>query len=368
VSYEVKYLNMFTDRHFYKSLLLTVILLSFHTQFLHAQQPSASFNLENLKNNKLVSQHEVSWLRDSLPADERNHLFAILSTLSSPAAAQLLPSDFYLDGSTSTNGIKSLMDSLAVRPPDDTAGYIRVAYLAAKLREVFLIDQRKNTHYITRFTGEQLKLPTYNPKAINKKINLNFDYEPANIIFNILSTPDIKLEEIEKRIMVHQFDMLYIHHAQSFYLYPLNKERLAACLEKASSTNPVDVLYRWINPYGLLNYTEVKNNIEGYKQLITTLSANEKNIFDYIRATISPFLPDSAHYSRKVSFFMINGSDGWGAGDVTAIDLNYFKDDYSQLIPDFAHETFHSGQSAVTVTDKQKRPENEKTFVSILVS
>ena len=350
-----------------QTLFIIAGCILINTQLVNAQvNTKFTFSFDDLKNNKNIRTNELEWLRDSVPPAERNNLLNMVNALSSPAAAQLLPANFYLDGSFNIGGASAYIDSLAVRPPDDTAGIIRVAYLCARLRKIFINDQAKNTDYITKFSGEQLRLPAYDVKKVNHNIHLSFDYEPANILLDILSTPDIKVEEIEKRINLHQFDMLYVHHAQSFYKFPLNKERLAICLEKAASTNAIDIIYRYINPYGLLNYTEVKSNLSEYKNLIHTLSVNENNIFNYINVTISPFLPDSAHFSRKVSFFMISNSDGWGAGDVTAIDLNYYKDDYSSLIPDFAHETFHSGQAAVHVSKKYQRPVNEQAFVDIL--
>jgi hypothetical protein len=185
-------------------------------------------------------------------------------------------------------------------------------------------------------------------------------------VMDILATPDISYYDILKKVDLRQFDALYEHHNQSFYPTPLNKERMALCLEKAASTKPLDKLYRYLNPSGLLHFTDVKNNLTGYEKQIATLIKNETEIFDYIKETISTFLPPNAKFKRKVSFFFINDSDGWGSGDVTAVDLNYYKDDYAKLIPVLAHETYHSGQNAVALTDSTKRPDNTQQFVDIV--
>jgi hypothetical protein len=67
---------------------------------------------------------------------------------------------------------------------------------------------------------------------------LSFDYAPAEIVLNILETPNITYQEIMEKINIRQFQALYNHHSQSFYTTPLNKERMAMCLSKASSNEP----------------------------------------------------------------------------------------------------------------------------------
>ena len=60
---------------------------------------------------------------------------------------------------------------------------------------------------------------------------------------------------------LYQFDQLIKHRHASFYPNPLNKERLATCLEIAASTKPLDQLYKYMNPVGLLYFTDIKTNL-----------------------------------------------------------------------------------------------------------
>ena len=93
---------------------------------------------------------------------------------------------------------------------------------------------------------------------------------------------------------------------------------------------------------------------------------NEESIFEYINASISPYLPADTKFSRKVSFFFINGADGWSTDGVTAIDLNYYKDDYKKLFPLLVHETYHSGQSAVAINSSIEREESAQSFIEAI--
>lgn len=331
-----------------------------------SQSTKFAFDFEKIKENNNLPQREALWLQDNLSENEKNEVFNLLSTPSQPAAAQLLVSHFYLDGSYQRQSIKPYMDSFAIRPPDGEAGLIRVAYLVSKLRKELIAIKQIDPYYTAQFINEPIKIPAYNETKINKNIDLSFDYEPALVVLNILSRSNVSYEEILEKVNLNQFNELINHHNQSFYTIPLNKERLASCLQIATSTKPIDLLYKYVNPDGLLYFTDAKSNLKEYQKLVTDLSTSQVSIFKYINATISPFLPAATKFSRKVSFFIINDADGWASNDVTAIDINYFKDDYQKLLPLLTHETYHSGQHAVAITDTIKRDENVQLFVNDL--
>jgi len=346
-----------------KTRITTVLLF---TAMISFGQPTKSIDWETIKNNDKLPKQEVSWLHDNLTSDEFEEVIGLVSALSRPAAAQMLASHLYLDGSYTRSSIKPYLDSLIVRPPDGDAGTIRVAYLVSKLRKELIDIGKSNKFYTAEFSGALIKVPEFKDSNINKKIELSFDYQPALVILDILSEPDATYQDILQKLDLHQFDQLIKHHNQSFYPTPLNKERLVTCLEIATSTKPIDQLYKYMNPDGLLYFTDVKTNLLQYKQQVKALSENEQSIFKYINASIAPLLPSDARFSRKVSFFFIDGADGWASDDVTAIDLNYYKDDYLKLLPLLAHETYHSGQNAVAINDPTKREENIQFFAEVM--
>lgn len=341
------------------TVLLFIAMISFG-------QTTKSIDWETIKNNDKLPKKEVSWLHDNLTSNEFEEVIGLVSALSRPAAAQMLASHLYLDGSYTRSSIKPYLDSLAVRPPDGDAGTIRVAYLVSKLRKELIDIGKSNEFYTAEFSGALIKIPEFKDSNINKKIELSFDYQPALVILDILSDPDATYQDILQKLDLHQFDQLIKHHNQSFYPTPLNKERLATCLEIATSTKPIDQLYKYMNPDGLLYFTDVKTNLLQYKQQLKALSENEQSIFKYINASIASLLPSDARFSRKVSFFFIDGADGWASDDVTAIDLNYYKDDYLKLLPLLAHETYHGGQNAVAINDPNKREENIQFFAEVM--
>jgi hypothetical protein len=343
-----------------------IILTLLCATILQAQNSSFTFNWNLLKNDTQIPQREAIWLKENVSKQERDKAIQLVSALSKPEASQLLTSYFYMDGSYRSSINKKYLDSFAIRPPEGKAGIIRVAYLVSRLRHENFEILKTNKVYKDKFTKNQLNIPAYKEKQINKKINLKFDYRPANIILELLSNPKVSYQEIIKKTNLHQFKKMIDHRNQSFYKLPLNKELLATCLQVAASNKPIHKLYRYANPYGLLNFSDVKNNIEAYKNVMNNLSKNEKEIFNYINANISPLLPNKAKFDRKVSFFFMNGSDGWASGDVTGLDLNYYKDDYKTLLNVLMHETYHTGQNATSLNIKSNKKEPYKSFESTL--
>lgn len=344
-----------------KQLLVTLLLIS-STAF--SQSKTILFDWEKAKANKNFLQREAQWLNDSIPVDERDKAIALVSALSQPSSAQMLVGYAHIDGSY--HQLKKYLDSLSVRPPDGDAGIIRVAYLVAKLRSKLIARKNKNTMFRAAFKGEAIKVPAYNKTEINPNIKLSFDFQPTQVLLSIIGSEKSNYNDIAKSISLHQFDMLINHHNQSFYDTPLTKDRLIACLQIASSNKPLDVLYRYMNPDGLLNFTDVKDNFEWYKQQLKDIKQHEKEITSYINASISPLLPSNTAFNRKISFFYINGADGWQTDDVAAVDLNYYKDDYTTLLPVMVHETYHAGQSAVAINDTIERSESVQTFVDAI--
>ena len=271
--------------------------------FTFEQANASTITWNSLSKSKTVEK-EISWLNNNLTNEELNEVITLVSALSQPEASQLMVSHFYLDGSAQHKSIKPYLERLAMRPPSGNAGIIKVAYLAAKLHQSLIKLKQSNKYYVAQFSRSNFELPEYNGNDVNKKIRLSFDYQPAQVVLDILSTSDISYKEIITKISLRQFNELIRHRNQSFYPTPLTKEKLATCLQIASSTKPIDKLYRYINPYGLLNFTDVKQNLARYKQQINILKANETDMSDYINTQVSPYLPIKTQFSRRVSFFL----------------------------------------------------------------
>lgn len=318
----------------------------------HAQAASgvlaADWAWSTLRQTPGVDTSRVTWLERHVSVSDARALFAIIGQLSKPEVAQLVVERMYGDGSVGTD--RALADSLYLRPPSGVPGAVDVAYFATRLRETVLARARAGGAFATEFSGERLTVPAIASATRTtgaRRLTLRFDFAPAETLLAIVSTPNITADAATKRISTPLFDPLIRHRSQSFYPMPWSRELLGANLARAASTDPIDRLYIYAQPRGLLQYGDVSLHRERYRAVLRTLQQNEHAILAYVADTLSPYVPEGFSIERAVSIYFAGGADGWASSGATAFDLEYFKDDYQRLLNVIVHETYHGAQSAV---------------------
>ena len=309
-----------------------------------------------------VNRAEVSWLRTHQSAAEAATLFGLVARLSRPEVAQLLPSFLALDGTINFPAafIRPLADSFAQRPPGGAPGMVRVAYLTARFRaaEAAWLEER-GIAYRTEFEGNTY-LPSRSAAETIKagssrgiELRLAFDLSPAESLLALIRTPGLTIQDAERRLSTPSFDALIRHRSQSFYPIPLSREQLAWNIVAAKSDDPLAHLYRHAHPGAFYHFGDISAHQDEYLQLLRTLSGTQRAMLDDVAAQLIPFLPDETTLSRNVALYFADQSDGWGTSDVTALDIDWFKDDYTRLLALIAHETFHAVQHALRPSREQ---------------
>jgi hypothetical protein len=323
-----------------------------------AAQPSqpAATTWAQLEAAPGASPAQLAWLREHVGEDERNELAALVGALSAPAAAQIMASYLHADGSVLVpfTGARAMADSLAQRPPDGNAGRLHVAYLAARLRRstlegwgalgVFAADFRRPPSAAPRPAAAA---PAAVARPTGVTLRLRFEFAPAESLLAIIGTPDISAAAVMRRLDMPAFATLIGHRSQSFYQLPWTRELMAVNLSRAASTLPVDRLYAYANPKGFLDYGDVRRHLPRYRALIETMRADERSLLGEVEAGLAPYLPPGTRMDRTISVYFADGADGWASGNVAAVDLEWFKDDWPRLRTLLTHEAFHAAQSAV---------------------
>ncbi|GLC26094.1 DUF5700 domain-containing putative Zn-dependent protease [Roseisolibacter agri] len=303
-----------------------------------------------------ASSQEVAWLKAHLSDAERAEVSALVGALSAPAAAQVMGSYLFADGSVHVpfTGARALADSLYLRPADGLAGRVRVAYLAARLRVATREGWERLGVFATEFRGAPgdalAKAPTLDARvrpARGVTLDLRLDFAPAESLLAVVGTPDVAPTVAAARLRGPAFDALVAHRNQRFYSLPWTRELMALNVARAASTLPVDRLYAWANPKGFLDYADVARHGARYRALLDTLHVRGPALLDGVVARIAPYLPAGTRLDRTVSLFFADGADGWASSGVAAVDLEWFKDDWPRLRGTLTHETFHAAQAAV---------------------
>jgi hypothetical protein len=140
---------------------------------------------------------------------------------------------------------------------------------------------------------------------------------------------------------------MYQHRSQSFYSWPITREKWELALQQVSLGRPEHQLYAFVRPSGFLHLNEVKASAPAYRSFINALNANQGRFQDYVRTRIAQYVPDGTAFDRKVYLAFGRGSDGWGAAGVAAIDLEFHRQGLGTFLETLAHESFHSAQEEV---------------------
>jgi hypothetical protein len=211
------------------------------------------------------------------------------------------------------------------------------------------LEAMRTSSYRVTFDSAVFRLPPGFPTTttLPAGYRLSFDFAPIDTLLAIVTTANITPAAVLPRISTHPFDALIAHHSQSFYPVALSRELLALNLSHAASTQPLDRLYAYAAPMGLLHYADLRTNAKAYREMIGTLKSHERAILAHIATTIVRYAPPGTTLARRVSFFVADWSDGWGASDITAVDLEYYKGDLPRLVDVLLHETFHAAQGAI---------------------
>jgi hypothetical protein len=348
-------------RHWF-AVASALLLTAGGSRALAAQQAPPASTWAQLEAAPGASPTQVAWLRQHVGAAEREELAALVGALSAPAAAQLMASYLHADGSVLVpfTGARAMADSLAQRPPEGNAGRLHVAYLAARLRAstlagwstlgVFAADFRRPSDAPAAQTVRPAAHVAAGPavaRPAGVTVALRFDFAPAESLLAIVGTPDIAPAEVMRRLDTPAFATLLAHRSQSFYRLPWTRESMALHLSRAASTLPVDRLYAYANPTGLLHYGDVRRHLPRYRALIAAMRAGERALLREVEAGLVPFLPAGTRMDRTVAVYFGDGADGWASGGVAAVDLEWFKDDWPRLRATLVHEAFHAAQSMV---------------------
>jgi len=315
-----------------------------------------------------ADQDQVAWLEQNLPAEEANRLLDLVGALSDPASAQLLgatfmadPSFHYLWGKGAVGArLDTTFLALATRPPPGPAGAVHVAYHTARLRHEVLAWVDRSSTFAAAFTGATLSLPA-RPTPPGWRITL--DFRPAAAMLGLLARPDSA--ELAAFLDTPVMRALAAHRSQSFYEMVPTPDVVAANLRAAASDAPLDALYRYTFPVGLMHFADVRRNIDDYRRLVEELSVRAGRMESTVAARLAPYVPEGTRVERTVRFLFADGADGWGIGDVYAIDLEYFKDDVDRLLNTLLHETFHAAQDAV---DPGRRAAPESAADSVFLT
>jgi len=146
-----------------------------------------------------------------------------------------------------------------------------------------------------------------------------------------------------------------IKHRRSLGYIPkpwITKKRLGKFIKRAVSHKPLDMIWKWLNPWNLFGLADISINLQRYQRLIDTISYYGDDMVNQVLKRISVFAPKDVVFRDHCSFAVGWGVRGWATRKTCGVNIEHFKDDFRLLIRTISHETFHRLQLNVCPIDQ----------------
>ena len=175
----------------------------------------------------------------------------------------------------------------------------------------------------------------------NLKIVLELDLiEQILSLFNNPTQKNQLLPKITNNPIVHEL----IKHRNGLGYVPgpeFCPEFYRYHLENAISDDPVLNLWKMLHPWNFFDFADLWNHLEEYNQFYSTFSSNKVQLENLISSRLGVFIPPSMQITERVAFSVEWAIRGWATSKYAGLNIEYMKNNYSEIIKTIIHEVFH---------------------------
>jgi len=147
--------------------------------------------------------------------------------------------------------------------------------------------------------------------------------------------PKITNNPIVHELIKHRNGLGYVPGPEfclEFYIYHL---------KNAISDDPILNLWKMLHPWNFFDFADLWNHLEEYNQFYSTFSANKVQLENLISSRLGVFIPPSMHITERVAFSIEWAIRGWATSKYAGLNIEYMKNNYSEIIKTIIHEVFH---------------------------
>lgn len=318
-----------------------------------SKSPRTNAVINNLRN--IISRDDGHYILYQLSKMKPAHMIYQLSDLEKEQAEWgggfygLIP-DYFAD-----------RDSMIV--PDDFANLMESALALALIRKNnYEIISNPDFEYPIKFSGTQFKLPANYESTGNW--NLNFDFSFLDNLLTLFDREEVAMDEALRAASNPAIIEMLNHRRSLGYIpEPLpDTTDMARFIFHAASSEPVDMIWKWLNPWNDFCMADIYMNQKRYRELLDTLKANQSNMEKYILGRMYSFAPVNIDFSDRVSFAVNWGIRSWATENGLGTNIVQFKDNYPAMFRTMTHETFHRLQLQVCPVDSSRFAEGATGF------
>ena len=303
---------------------------------------------------ELIEAPEWDELRAQLPAEDLEFLLTEVVRIDPPERIDRL-SDLEREQAERGAGFHGMLPDQITGPlphPKDADGILRAATALTEIRKRNLeaIETAFSGDYPLAFSGQDL---SHTHVAAPEGWTLDFDLSSFRSLLSYLEAGQADPSLARAIAEMPAFTEMMRHRRELGYVpEPLiDGEGLAWCIEHAASPNPVDRIWRWLNPHNLFDLGDVAAHVASYRSLLDTLEGASNRLTDPILARIAAFTPAGTVFDDRLSFAVGWAIRGWATEATGGINLEHFKDGFLRMLDTLIHETFHRLQTRICRAD-----------------
>ncbi len=351
-----------------KFLLFIFILLSLKGS-VFGQNFKSRYNFDSYKNwewNELIKRadkgktiKDIEQIKKLLSINEARFIFSELSKLHRPEDIKGL-SEIEKNQFNRGGGFYGIIPAYFSNPdtiplPSDFDSIVKAALYFAKIRDKnFSIISDSNFDYPLKFSNS-----TFPELAENKffpNMRLELDFSVIRDLLNYFNKKNITFKEALDIASTKVFSEMLKHRKELGYVpEPLpDSTDLAKFIFDAASKSPLDMIWKWLNPWNDLCLADLYLLQDEYQKLLNTLTSHMQDISDHVLSRISLFFPYNIDYRGRLSFAVNWGIRSWATENSLGTNIVQFKDNYNKMFRTITHETFHRVQLKVCPVDSSK--------------
>lgn len=321
----------------------------------HTENPETHNKIENLK--QILSIEDAHFLFNQLSGLDNPADIIRLSELQS--IQDSLGGNFY----GMSPGFPENTDTIPI--PYDFDRLVSTGLFLADLRQANY-NSIADTEYPINFSNKDLIINKIKNEQNN--VELIIDYSCVKQIINAFDRKSLSLNDALEISNLPGFRQMLAHRRNLGYIpEPLpGSEDLAQFILYASSEKPLDMIWKWLNPWNYFNLADLYMNKEEYKRVMSQLETREEELTGLVSQKINPFVPDNFTYKDTLSIAVNWGIRSWATGHTLGTNIVQFKDNFDLFIQTISHETFHKIQLELCPGDGESLAKNDKLFEDIV--
>jgi len=310
---------------------------------------------EEIKNHATDSEDDknIKKLKSLLEFEELQFLLKQISRLNDPKSIKKL--------STFQNKQKELgawVDGLFPDQfinndlfiPDNFSKKIKCMLQLAKQRKTNIDAIQAMGEYTLNFQHKDLQLDiSNNSYPDNWEFKIDFSVMENTLkLFNNNSKREEALKvanlKVNQQMLKHRKDLGYLPEPVT------NTEDLVELLLWSASDDPIDLIWKWLNPLNIFELADVYNHQAEFSKVLTTIKNNQVSLKKHIFSKINDYINLNLEFNETFALTFGFAIRGWATNDMFGLNIENIKDDYNKLISIIAHELFHRLQTKLCST------------------